>query len=816
MAIGGIGAASMSLSLMTSSDTVERLARDHGQRGWRLAVSLMGNAADADDVMQQAYIIAATKEHAIPRDNPWGWFAAVITNVSRNARRSRGRSSDRFKALEGDAHEDFKAHDPADEAESAELCERLRGELESLPEAEREAVVLTHITGMTHAMAADALNVPLGTLKSHVRRGVERLRVRMSVSDTALASAFFVLPINAPVGGMTAAIGRWTETARSTAAEGGASAWWKLGSNRFGSITGSVMALLIGLGTGCLLTATAGGLFTSSSSLDLERQAPVAAPKVDSGDAGTRTRNRDSLRNHRQDRANKPTPAQALRTPLAVPATPESASNGTQLDANDEGLSHVDDANAEASGSGTVQDLGLPIPYQGWNQYGALGTIEWNELAKGMNTYQDLLEEVYNLRLNGRAVSDDLKSRLAFAGAEMERQRFRALTKVYDGLPTNTTDGNGEWTHPAVSSNLMAVRLRESGHALSSDQIDSIVDHAAEYDRRWEEFQRNSGSMSRIERLAGELALKQDFHDGVNRVLTPAQSASLASDRTRGIAGLDAQSPANMVPINPNHNGVVAANQAQARALLMDRVAADMGMPRSSLDGYEYVFDQWVNEATTGSTSPMASSGAISTEELLKATEAQSRAYRTLTQVAPQSKPIVQGTNTATTVFVPQVVPQATPVVVPPAPAPTLPPLGQIPSWDGTGPAPDPTLNPDGAAKPDTGGEHPRPNAPNTPAGSSHHGESVDPDGRNQYVPFTPLTNSVDPSAEGEQVSPALGASTHSTSSNAAGTDSNVAGVTKSSVDRPAASNVLPEDRPEIWKHLIDDSRFPIPGTETK
>ncbi|MGE5502500.1 MAG: RNA polymerase sigma factor, partial [Ignavibacteriales bacterium] len=52
--------------------------------------------------------------------------------------------------------------------------------LKSLSPAERMCVSLCYGAGMSHAEAADALNAPLGTVKSHVKRGLDKLRLRLA------------------------------------------------------------------------------------------------------------------------------------------------------------------------------------------------------------------------------------------------------------------------------------------------------------------------------------------------------------------------------------------------------------------------------------------------------------------------------------------------------------------------------------------------------------------------------------------------------------------------------------------------------------
>jgi RNA polymerase sigma-70 factor (ECF subfamily) len=59
----------------------------------------------------------------------------------------------------------------------------LNAALETLSPAERTCVTLCHGAGLTGQEIASALDVPLGTVKSHVTRGLEKLRWRLKVDD---------------------------------------------------------------------------------------------------------------------------------------------------------------------------------------------------------------------------------------------------------------------------------------------------------------------------------------------------------------------------------------------------------------------------------------------------------------------------------------------------------------------------------------------------------------------------------------------------------------------------------------------------------
>jgi hypothetical protein len=166
-----------------------------------------------------------------------------------------------------------------------------------------------------------------------------------------------------------------------------------------------------------------------------------------------------------------------------------------------------------------------------------------------------------------------------------------------------------------------------------------------------------------VDRVVDELALKSDFNKHVQDILSPEQQAALASDSTRDLAGLDPLSPSNMVPLRAGHNDVAAQSEQLAAMLLMDRVAADLGVARESLVGYEYVFETWVRDSAPAPGATSTLPGTMSTQELIQAGMAQAAAYRTLQQVAPQNTQLHQAVQSSTTVFVPRIVPP--PVVQP-------------------------------------------------------------------------------------------------------------------------------------------------------
>ena len=107
-----------------------------------------------------------------------GWImnqarSRAIDRLRFNSRKKRGQNSDIAPAE--------LAADPRDVIELRERSELLRAALATLTPNERQAIETTFFAGLTHAEAAARLNQPLGTVKTRIRSGLQKLRDTMTV-----------------------------------------------------------------------------------------------------------------------------------------------------------------------------------------------------------------------------------------------------------------------------------------------------------------------------------------------------------------------------------------------------------------------------------------------------------------------------------------------------------------------------------------------------------------------------------------------------------------------------------------------------------
>ncbi len=146
-----------------------RLVDRHQQAVRGFLRRFAGHWADADDLAQEAFVIAWSKLARFEgRSSFRSWVCGVGYRIARGARRSHTRAGAR----------EFSWLEEQDDAEAgAPLEDRiaLARAMAELPDDQRAAVALCLSEGFSHGEAASILNLPLGTVKSHVTRGRERL-----------------------------------------------------------------------------------------------------------------------------------------------------------------------------------------------------------------------------------------------------------------------------------------------------------------------------------------------------------------------------------------------------------------------------------------------------------------------------------------------------------------------------------------------------------------------------------------------------------------------------------------------------------------
>jgi RNA polymerase sigma-70 factor (ECF subfamily) len=155
-----------------------------------MAVRAFGPGPDAEDVTQQTFISAWTgRDRYSPEQGPLpAWLVGVCRHKIADtwARRDRQRRSAEAAVADVRSRPDAGAVAGPDGLVADRVL--LLGELDRLGQPQRGIIELAFFADLTHAQIAARTGIPLGTVKSHIRRTLERLRVRLEVDGAALQS----------------------------------------------------------------------------------------------------------------------------------------------------------------------------------------------------------------------------------------------------------------------------------------------------------------------------------------------------------------------------------------------------------------------------------------------------------------------------------------------------------------------------------------------------------------------------------------------------------------------------------------------------
>lgn len=175
---GACDAALVQSAKAGSAAAFSALVQRHQQGVRAFARRMGGDLVEADDLAQEAFVTAWSRlAHFDGRASFRAWVCGIVYRKALTSRRGalRGMGRDRAYA-ETRGWEVGSAIEPADRT-------ALRRAMDTLPADQRAAVALCLAADFSHAEAADALNLPLGTIKSHVNRGRSKLLELMGGPD---------------------------------------------------------------------------------------------------------------------------------------------------------------------------------------------------------------------------------------------------------------------------------------------------------------------------------------------------------------------------------------------------------------------------------------------------------------------------------------------------------------------------------------------------------------------------------------------------------------------------------------------------------
>lgn len=164
----------------------EALVDRYSGRLYGFFYRLLGRRDDAEDLMQEVFLRLVRMLAAYRDDGRFEpWLFRIAANLARDRIRSNRRTPLRV-SLDGDEADEFAPQadagddGPSRRMEREEDADRLNAALASLPEWEREVLMLRHFSHMSFKEIADLMGTPLGTALARAHRGLERLKELMS------------------------------------------------------------------------------------------------------------------------------------------------------------------------------------------------------------------------------------------------------------------------------------------------------------------------------------------------------------------------------------------------------------------------------------------------------------------------------------------------------------------------------------------------------------------------------------------------------------------------------------------------------------
>jgi RNA polymerase sigma-70 factor (ECF subfamily) len=152
-----------------SARALEQLFRAHWPRAYRAAFVVVGDAAAAEDIAQEAFLAAVRALDRFDRRRPFGpWLHRIVVN--------RAIDWSRARTLRHEVGIELVVEPAAATSESGGGAQELAAALASLGAEQRAVIVLRYLLDYTPGEIAELLDLPRGTVNSRLRRGLDRLQ----------------------------------------------------------------------------------------------------------------------------------------------------------------------------------------------------------------------------------------------------------------------------------------------------------------------------------------------------------------------------------------------------------------------------------------------------------------------------------------------------------------------------------------------------------------------------------------------------------------------------------------------------------------
>jgi RNA polymerase sigma-70 factor, ECF subfamily len=169
------------LIIRQQTDALSVLYDRYGRLVYSLAFQMMGDVAAAEEVTQDVFFRIWEKAHTYRADQARvsTWITSITRYRSIDLLRRRGTRPDHTSLAWDDLPLNVTpvaAGDPENMTELSLLQKRVRDAIATLPAEQKKALALAYFKGLTHREIAELLGNPLGTVKTRIRAGMQKLK----------------------------------------------------------------------------------------------------------------------------------------------------------------------------------------------------------------------------------------------------------------------------------------------------------------------------------------------------------------------------------------------------------------------------------------------------------------------------------------------------------------------------------------------------------------------------------------------------------------------------------------------------------------
>lgn len=166
---------------MTDFERFEQQVRDHQDQVYGFACSLLGDEVTAQDVTQDVFIKLWEHREDVDPDRVLPWLMRVTRNACIDQhRRRQTRQKTMTVDTEGLSHAESRRPLPDTTAEINDFEAHLDEALDNVDEPYRSVVVLRELQELKYKEIAEALDMPLNTVKVYLHRGRKKLRTQLT------------------------------------------------------------------------------------------------------------------------------------------------------------------------------------------------------------------------------------------------------------------------------------------------------------------------------------------------------------------------------------------------------------------------------------------------------------------------------------------------------------------------------------------------------------------------------------------------------------------------------------------------------------